>query len=160
MSTNLNLWRTVIVSPPDREVRRGRKPLNGVRAMTGAERARRHRELKNAGKPNKIPPPMPPKLLPEPLTAQISRDSFVRRLIDASFPNLSSISRASNKKLREQGLLKLPSAHEHKVVAMLAGTAIDYRIRAYFRRDVHQSGTVNRGLFFFQRLSRKGSHLA
>jgi hypothetical protein len=130
-----------------------------VRAMTSAERARRYREIRNASKPKKMPPPMPAKLLPGPLTAQIAKDSFVRRLIDASFPNLNSISRASNQKLRNRGLSKLPRVHEQKVVAMLAGTAIDYRIRAYFRRDVHRSGMVERGLFFFQRWSQKGGHL-
>jgi hypothetical protein len=159
MATKLSGWGTVFISPPDREVRRGRRPLDGVRAMTSAERTRRYRERRNTGKPKKMSPPMPAKLLPGPLTAQIAKDSFVRRLIDASFPNLSSISRACNKRLRNRGLCKLRRVHEQKVVAMLAGTAIDYRIRAYFRRDFHRSGGVERGLFVFRQWSRKGSQL-
>jgi hypothetical protein len=51
MSTQLFPMGTIIISPPEREVKRGRKPLDGVRAMTGAERSRRYREIKNAGKP-------------------------------------------------------------------------------------------------------------
>jgi hypothetical protein len=148
-------WGSIIVSPPDREVRRGRRPLNGAQAMTGAERARRYRELRNAVKPKKKTPPIVPELLPGPLTAQIAQDSFVRRLIDASFPSLSTISRACNKKLRDQGLRTAPRVHPEKVVAMLVGTAIDLRARCHFHRDIHRSGRILLGLLFFQRWSRK-----
>jgi hypothetical protein len=43
---------------------------------------------------------------------------------------------------------------------MLAGTAIDYRLRAYFCRHVHRSPIVLRGLFFLERWSRNGGHLS
>lgn len=103
---------------------------------------------------------MPAKLLPGPLTAQIARDSFVRRLIDASFPTLALISRARNQRLKAAGFGTLPKTHEYGVVGMLAGTAIDYRIRAYFCRDFHQSPLILRGTSFFGRLSKKRSQLA
>jgi len=38
--------------------------------------------------------------------------------------------------------------HEHKVVSMLVGTAVDYRVRAYFNRHIHQTDAVMRGLTF------------
>lgn len=148
-------WDSIIVSPLAQEVRRGRRPLNGVQAMTGAERARRSRELRNAVKPKKEPRPIGPELLPGSLTAQIAQDSFVRRLIDASFPSLSAISRACNKKLRDLGFRTAPRVHAEKVVSMLVGTAIDLRARCYFRGDIHRSGRIPLGLLFFQRWSRK-----
>jgi hypothetical protein len=142
---------TVFICPVGELPRRGRPPLNGVRAMTRAEQKRRYREKKNAGKPPK-PDPIARellKLVPGPLTAQISsRDSFVRRFIDDSFPNLGAISRACNKTLKEQGLVDLKSAYEHRVVTMLVGTAIDFRVRAYFNRRIFETDAVIRGLTF------------
>jgi len=151
----IDLPRNIIVSGPIQEVRRGRKPLNGARAMTGAERAKRYRELRNATRPKRSLPPIPRELLPGPLTAQISKDSFVRRLIDARFPKLATIARDCNKRLRGLGLVKLPKVHDEKVVAMLVGTAIDLRIRIYFQCDIHRSRTVELGLSFYQIASRK-----
>lgn len=112
--------------------------------------------LKNAEKLKKIPPA---EILPGSLTAQIRKDSFVRRLIDTSFPHLSSIARTCNQKLRERSFVKRPGGHEDRIAASLVGTAIDYRARAYFCRDVHGSAIVERGRLFFQMRSRKGDIL-
>jgi hypothetical protein len=125
--------------------------LNGVRGMTRAEQNKRQRDRRNAGKAPKVLPPCPG-LLPGPLTTQISNDSFVRRYIDSNFPDLKDIVRACNRRLREQGLVKQKQIHEHRVVSMLVGTAIDYRIRAYFRCDLHRSSLVANGLLFLQAL--------
>jgi hypothetical protein len=139
----------VFISPPDESPKRGRPPLNGVRAMTRAEQNIRYHGRKNAGKPRKADQ-VPRELLglvPGPLTAQISsKDSFVRRFIDDSFPDLGAISRACNKTLKDQGLVELKSVHEHRAVTMLVGTAIDFRVRAYFNRHIFETGAVMRGL--------------
>jgi hypothetical protein len=140
-----------LISPGFPEVRRGRPPLNGVRAMTRAERNKRQRDRKNAGKAPKVPLPCPG-LLPGPLTTQISNDSFVRRYIDSNFLDLKDIVCACNRRLREQGLVEQKQVHKHGVVSMLVGTAIDYRIRAYFRCDLHLSGSVRIGLALLEAL--------
>lgn len=148
----------IIVAPGTCSAKRGRKPLNGVRAMTSAERTRRYRQLRALNKPKRALPPTP-KFARASLTAQIAKDSFVRRLIDASFPHLAVISRACNKRLRELGLGTVPPVHEYRVVAMLVGTAIDYRIRAYFSRQVHRSPVVELGAGFFCKFSKKERQL-
>jgi hypothetical protein len=75
-------------------------------------------------------------------------DSFARRFIDTWFPELKVISRQCNKELRSLGAAENP--HDHKTVSMLVGTAIDYRVRAYFRRAVYRSGMVQEGLRVLQ----------
>jgi hypothetical protein len=82
-----------LISPGFPKVRRGRPPLNGVRAMTRAEINKRERDRRNAGKAPKVLRPCPG-LIPGPLTAQVSNDSFVRRYIDSNFPDLRDIVRA------------------------------------------------------------------
>jgi hypothetical protein len=69
---------------------------------------------------------------------------------------LALVSRACNQRLKKVGLGPLPKAYEFNVVAMLAGTAIDYRVRYYFSGRVHELSTILRGRFFFDRLSKKG----
>jgi len=122
--------------------------------MTSAEQSRRRREKLNDGKPKAEYPRgrVWPGLVPGPLTAQVSRNTFVRRFIDDAFPDLHLIARACNRTLKEQGFIELERVHQHGVVSMLVGTAIDYRIRAYFRRDIYRSAMVERGLFVLQSL--------
>ena len=127
--------------------------------MTAAERTRRWRELKKAGRPKKELLPLRPELLPGALTAQLVKDSFVRRLIDANFPQLGAIARACNRKLHDQGLRPLPRVHKLGVVGRLAGTAIDYRLRCYFGRRVHSTELIKLGRFLFGKLSKKGDKL-
>lgn len=141
-----------LIAPGYPQVRRRRPPLNGVRAMTRAEINKRKRDTRNAGKAPKVLPPCPG-LIQGPLTAQISNDSFVRRYIDSNFPDLKNIVRACNRRLREQGLVEQKQIHKHDAVSMLVGTAIDYRIRAYFRSDLHRSGRVATGLSFLEALT-------
>lgn len=150
---------TLRFSPNGPPPRRGRPPLNGERAMTPAEKAERLRETRKRRRSKKILLPIPPELLPGGLVAQLRKDTFVRRLIDVSFPQLSIIARAYSKKLRDRGLVELPRVHENGDFERLVGTAIDYRIRAYFRRHVHHSETVEWGIRFFQRQSRRGNDL-
>jgi hypothetical protein len=69
---------------------------------------------------------------------------FARTFVDSHFSNLSAISRECNRSLRNFGTL--PNLHAHSVVSMLVGTAIDYRLRAYFRRNVHRSSVIQQGL--------------
>lgn len=125
--------------------------MNGVRAMTRAEINERGRDRRNAGKAPKILPPCPG-LIPGPLTAQVSNDSFVRRYIDSNFPDLKDIVRACNRRLREQGLVEQEEIHKQGVLSMLVGTAIDYRIRACFRCDLHRCDRVAIGLRFLKAL--------
>jgi len=139
-----------LISPGFPKVRRGRTPLNGVRAMTRAEKNKRQRERRNAGKAPKVLPPCPG-LLSDPLTAQISNDSFVRRYIDSNFPDIKDIVRACNRRLREQGLAEQRQI-QRGVDPMLVGTAMDYRVRAYFRCDLHRSGAVRTGLALLEAL--------
>lgn len=141
----------VLISPGFPQVRRGRPPLNGVRAMTRAEKNKRKRDMRSAGKAPKVLPPCPG-LIPGPLTAQVSNDSFVRRYIDSCFPDLKDIVRACNRRLREQGLVEQERIHKHVAISMLVGTAIDYRIRAYFRCDLQRSGRVAIGLSLLEAL--------
>jgi len=76
------------------------------------------------------------------------KDSFPRRFIDERFSHLRTLSRECNRTLRSRGLIKLAPIHEHKVVSMLVGTAVDYRVRAYFRRHIHKTNAVMHGLTF------------
>jgi hypothetical protein len=71
-------------------------------------------------------------------------DGFARTFVDSHFSNLSAISRECNRSLRNFGTL--PNPHAHGVVSRLVGTAIDYRLRAYFRRNVHRSSIIQQGL--------------
>src|SRR5580704_477918 len=81
------------------------------------------------------------------LTSEIKRkDSFARRFIDDRFPHLADISRQRNSSIRGRGLERILPLHEHKAVSMLVGTAIDYRVRAYFDRNIHKSDAVRGGL--------------
>src|ERR1700681_1637193 len=140
-----------LISPGFPKIRRGRPPLNGVRAMTRAEINKRKQDTRNAGKaPNVLPPC--PDLIPGPLTTQVSNDGFVRRYIDSNFPDVKGIVRACNRRLREQGLVEQKQIHKHGAISMLVGTAIDYRIRAYFRCDLHRADAVARGLSFLKAL--------
>ena len=147
-----------IISQPTKK-KRGRKrgfkmPQrvgDGTKAMTGTERSRRHREKRRAENPTKALPPCP-RLIPGPLTAQVKTDSFVRRYIDECFPNLKDTVRSCNRRLREQGLIEQKQVHSERVVAMLVGTAVDYRIRGYFCRDLLQSGAVANGFRVLQAL--------
>jgi hypothetical protein len=79
------------------------------------------------------------------LTSELKiTDSFARTFIDSHFSNLSAVSRECNRTLRNLGTLSNP--HAHSVVSMLVGTAIDYRLRAYFRRNIHRSSIIEQGL--------------
>jgi hypothetical protein len=83
------------------------------------------------------------------LTSEIKRkDSFARRFIDDHFPHLATISRQCNTSIRDRGLKRIVPLHEQKTVSMLVGTAIDYRVRAYFNRHINESDAVMRGLTF------------
>jgi hypothetical protein len=79
-----------------------------------------------------------------------NKQSFIRTFIDAHFSNLPEISRECNRALRPLGTAENP--HGHKVVSMLVGTAIDYRIRGYFRRAIHHSDMVRQGILNLQRI--------
>lgn len=80
------------------------------------------------------------------LTGELGRgDSFARRFVDEHFPALKAISRECNRVL---SLLPLVTpVHEERVLAMLAGTAADYRVRAFFTKDFHRSAVIERGLW-------------
>ncbi len=140
-----------VISPGYLEVRRGRPPLNGVRAMTRAEINKRQRDRRNAGKAPKVLTPCPG-LIPGPLTAQVSNDSFVKRYIDSYFPDLKDIVRGCNRRLREQGFVEPEQINKRDVDPKLVGTAIDYRIRAYFQCNLHRSDVVAKGLFVLEAL--------
>src|SRR4051812_9720128 len=76
-------------------------------------------------------------------------DSFARAFVDLHFPTLGTVSRDCNRSLRSLGVAENP--HAHKTVSMLVGTAVDYRVRAYFRRSVHRSHMIQKGLSRLER---------
>jgi hypothetical protein len=81
------------------------------------------------------------------LTSEIRQgDSFARRFIDQHFPHLQTLTSGCNRHARSLGLSALPAVHENKGVSMLVGTAIDYRIRAYFNRHIEENTAILRGL--------------
>jgi hypothetical protein len=81
------------------------------------------------------------------LTSEIRQGgSFARRFIDQHFPHLQILTRECNGHARSLGLSALPAVHENKGVSMLVGTAIDYRVRAYFDPHIHDSHAIRRGL--------------
>jgi hypothetical protein len=118
--------------------------------MTGAELSARSRAKSRANKPRPTSRVLPDlkfaRLVPGPLTAQIkSPISFVRRFIDERFPDLSAVSLACNRNLKRCGFVGLESGNA-RWIRGLVGTAIDYRVRAYFDRNVHKSSVVEGGL--------------
>jgi hypothetical protein len=138
-----------VVCPPSQEVKRGRPPLFG-KAMTGAELSARSRAKKREAQPsssNRILPDLKSaRLVDGPLTKQIqSPDSFVRLFIDEHFRGLSALSAACNRDLKQHGFTKVKSENA-PWMQQLVGTAIDYRIGAYFDRNIHESGAVKGGL--------------
>jgi len=84
--------------------------------------------------------------------------SFVRTFVDAHFAKLSDVSRECNRELRP--FCSVENPHAHKVVSMLVGTAIDYRIRGYFRRGVHRANMVQKGIFSLQRIESLHAEVA
>jgi len=83
------------------------------------------------------------------LTSEIRRpDGFVRAFIDLQFPHLKALARECNERARTLGLSRLPNPHERRGASMLVGTAVDYRVRAYFDRHINDSDAVLRGLTF------------
>lgn len=94
------------------------------------------------------------------LTSELKqKDSFARRFIDHHFPHLAALSRARNIAMRAHGFQRLPHSHEHKVISMLVGTAVDYRVRAYFDQHVEKAGTVMRGLTILCNLKLEKPHI-
>lgn len=74
-----------------------------------------------------------------------SKDSFVRRFIDAEFPHLQKLSKQINSSL-ERYESDLHQLYQKTVLYMLAGTAMDYRIRMYFSDTPHKQGALATGL--------------
>lgn len=79
-------------------------------------------------------------------------ESFTRRFIDEHFSHLKKISREGNSVIREKGAGKVTPIHEHKIIYMLVGTAVDYRIRAYFNRNIHKTPAIARGIEYLRKL--------
>lgn len=80
------------------------------------------------------------------LTSELqSKNSFVRRFIDAEFPHLQELSKQINSSLKryESDLHQL---YPKTVLYMLAGTAMDYRIRIFFSNSPHKEGALAAGL--------------
>jgi hypothetical protein len=87
------------------------------------------------------------------LTQELNNlESFTRRFIDTHFSRLKKISRECNTVIREKKIGKAAPIHEHKIVYMLVGTAIDYRIRAYFNRNIHKAPVIARGIEYLRKL--------
>lgn len=131
--------------------------------MTSGERAARSRAKKKAAARKSSDTSgvelKPTVFVPGPLTQQIkSSDSFTRRFIDAHFPELKTISRECCRALRARGLTRQANMHEHSAVSMLVGTAIDYRVKAYFDRNVHLLSPVERGLHVLRTLIETEVH--
>lgn len=80
------------------------------------------------------------------LTSQIKdRKSYVRRFIDTWLPELPDTARAINRRLKNE-YLPAPPQYSENWRYMTAGTAADYRIRAFLEPRALVSELIRRGL--------------
>ncbi|HEY5363266.1 MAG TPA: hypothetical protein VIJ49_03625, partial [Aestuariivirga sp.] len=71
------------------------------------------------------------------LTQEIrSPGSRTRIFIDTNFPELNKLARELNAKLKSAGFID-DAAHATAILYAISGTAIDYRIRAYFSKSFY-----------------------
>ena len=73
------------------------------------------------------------------------KTSFARTFVDRELPHLQGLSRAINKRLVCYADIE-SAKHANFYLYTLIGTAIDYRIRAFFAPAPHLGGTVHGGL--------------
>jgi hypothetical protein len=126
---------------------RGRKPI-GPRAMTRAELMARYRAKKKAALPKKVEKKRKARTDFGSLTDHLSStDSPVRKFIDTQFPHLEEMSKQINLSLNQFQKVTL-KVYPKNVLYMLAGTAMDYRVRAYFSNAPHTSSAIKNGLRF------------
>ena len=74
-----------------------------------------------------------------------SKTSYTRRFMDTWFPDLPRQARKLNRAITALPTV-CPADYDEQYLFMLVGTAIDYRLRAYFADDIHRSAIVKAGL--------------
>ena len=71
--------------------------------------------------------------------------SKTRIFFDLHFPNLKPMARKFNEELKQQSF-PVDAPYESAILYAVSGTAIDYRIRAYFSPDFYTSPAITGGL--------------